>query len=68
MLFNRSIRSRVMKVVEDKLKETQKKHDEEVKRLREEFRKKIFELNDQHNLDKENVANSLVDEILSKML
>jgi hypothetical protein len=68
MLFNRSIRSRVMMVVENKLKEAQKKHDDEVHMLIDEFKKKMLQLHDEHIIDKENVANSLVDEIVGKML
>ena len=68
MFGGKLIEKRVMAVVRDKINETQKKYDEKVEKLEECSVYDMIEIKLKLKTDKENLADTLVNEILSKIL
>lgn len=64
----KNIRNRVMEVVEQKIEAAQARHDSEAERLTSDYNRKMAELDTQLDNDRANLEETIVNEILAKIL
>lgn len=64
----KNIRNRVMEVVEQKIQAAQARHDSEAERITNEYNRKMAELDAQLDNDRTNLEETIVNEILAKIL
>lgn len=64
----KNIRNRVMEVVEKKIEAAQNRHDSEAENLTNEYNRKMAELDAQLDHDRTKLEETIVNEILSKII
>lgn len=65
-MWNNTIASRVNRVIKQRIKVAQEKHDKRVEEIEEEREAALLAVNDEKDTEIEVSANSLVDEIIGK--